>query len=323
MGMELNVHKTVIFIPDGQAPTSTILSPLWRDQPRTDGLVVCGLPIWSDPIDQTFTAVPCGTAAFLRDFLDKQRVAVQKRLEASIALAEASGSDQPGQHVALHIVRASVLAMHVHLLRAIHPDDIRAWATDIDGLVRDTFARITDIPIQANDDTFSYPPAVAGLGFSSLRREAPIHYVAQILASHHLQAPCLAMWTAPEEKALACLEADLGSSAAVVFSTTMDELAIRGRVKAVKPLRRALYPLPCDPTMTVPAPASMASLPLASAVMQRSALAWLHTPLDGFLLNDALRTALRLRLRAPVFSCAQTCQYTPATTQRPCGHPLD
>eukprot|EP00971_Amphidinium_carterae_P234019 4643866-Amphidinium_carterae.1 len=107
------------------------------------------------------------------------------------------------------------------------------------------------------------------------------------------------MWTASEEKALACLESILASSAATVFSTTMDELALRGRQKAVKPLRRVLYPGPCDPTMTVPAPESMASMPFASAVMQRSALAWLHTPLDGFLSNDALRTALRLRLRAP------------------------
>eukprot|EP00971_Amphidinium_carterae_P249955 4961532-Amphidinium_carterae.1 len=208
--------------------------------------------------------------------------------------------------------------MHIHLLRALHPDDIRAWATDIDGLVRDAFARITDIPVQPNDDAFSYPPAVAGLGFISLRREAPIHYVAQSLASRHLQAPCPVIWTASEEKALACLESTLGSSVATAFSVTMDELALRGRVKAVKPLRRVLYPTPCDPTMTVPAPESMASLPLASAVMQRSALAWLHTPLDGFLLNDALRNALRLRLRAPVFSGAQSCQYTPATTQRPC-----
>eukprot|EP00971_Amphidinium_carterae_P020506 403874-Amphidinium_carterae.1 len=208
--------------------------------------------------------------------------------------------------------------MHIHLLRAIHPDDIRAWTHAIDGLVRDAFTRITDIPIQSNDDTFSYPPAVAGLGFISLRREAPLHYVAQLLASRHSQAPCPVMWTASEEKALACLESTLGSGMAAVFSMTMDELASRGRVKAVKPLRRVLYPTPCDPTMTVPAPESMASLPLASAVMQRTALAWMHTPLDGFLLNDALRTALRLRLRAPVFPCAQSCQYTPATTQRPC-----
>eukprot|EP00971_Amphidinium_carterae_P327624 6459072-Amphidinium_carterae.1 len=62
--------------------------------------------------------------------------------------------------------------MHVHLLRALHPTITQPWAADIDGLVRNAFTRITDIPISANDDLFSYPPAEAGLGFTSLRREA-------------------------------------------------------------------------------------------------------------------------------------------------------
>eukprot|EP00971_Amphidinium_carterae_P102148 2021976-Amphidinium_carterae.1 len=42
-----------------------------------------------------------------------------------------------------------------------------------------------------------------------------------------------------------------------------------------------------------------------------------------FLSNDACRNALRIRLGLPLFPHALACQYTPATTQRPCGHPLD
>eukprot|EP00971_Amphidinium_carterae_P232045 4605125-Amphidinium_carterae.1 len=46
-------------------------------------------------------------------------------------------------------------------------------------------------------------------------------------------------------------------------------------------------------------------------------------PRGACLPNEACRTALRIRLGLPLFQAALACQYTPATTQRPCGHPLD
>eukprot|EP00971_Amphidinium_carterae_P331524 6465148-Amphidinium_carterae.1 len=82
VGLQLNVDKTILFQPQGQEPTSPTLIPLWRDQPRHDGIVVCGLPIWTDPIDQASTAVPCGSRNFIQDFLAKQKTSVGRRLEA-------------------------------------------------------------------------------------------------------------------------------------------------------------------------------------------------------------------------------------------------
>eukprot|EP00971_Amphidinium_carterae_P146958 2912366-Amphidinium_carterae.1 len=57
--------------------------------------------------------------------------------------------------------------------------------------------------------------------------------------------------------------------------------------------------------------------------MQRAALCWFHTPRGMFMPNPALRTALRTRLALPLMRPSLTCQYTPATSQRLCGHPLD
>eukprot|EP00971_Amphidinium_carterae_P232293 4609586-Amphidinium_carterae.1 len=72
-----------------------------------------------------------------------------------------------------------------------------------------------------------------------------------------------------------------------------------------------------------PSPASMATVPRASSVMQRAALSWFHTPRGAFIASGALRCAMRTRLDLPLLQPALTCQYTPATTQRLCGHPLD
>eukprot|EP00971_Amphidinium_carterae_P242947 4823875-Amphidinium_carterae.1 len=135
VGLQLNVNKTLLYQPQGQEPSAQTLIPLWREQPRHDGIVVCGLPIWTDPIEQPSTAVPCGSRTFIQDFLGKQKTAVGRRLAAACALAEAVPDDQGGEHVALHIIRLSVLAMHVHLLRALHPTITQPWAADIDGLV--------------------------------------------------------------------------------------------------------------------------------------------------------------------------------------------
>eukprot|EP00971_Amphidinium_carterae_P274650 5450180-Amphidinium_carterae.1 len=57
--------------------------------------------------------------------------------------------------------------------------------------------------------------------------------------------------------------------------------------------------------------------------MQRAALSWFHTPRGVFIANSALRCALRIRLTLPLLRPTLTCQYTPATSQRLCGHPLD
>eukprot|EP00971_Amphidinium_carterae_P050914 1002570-Amphidinium_carterae.1 len=89
--------------------------------------------------------------------------------------------------------------MHIHLLRALRPTVVQTWANDIDTLVREAFSRITDIAVSLQDEAFYYPPAEAGLGFTSLRREAATHYVAQLLADRHSSQDAAYVWSGQSE----------------------------------------------------------------------------------------------------------------------------
>eukprot|EP00971_Amphidinium_carterae_P129774 2570395-Amphidinium_carterae.1 len=300
VGLHLNVDKTILYQPQDEEPVAPTLIPLWRTQPRHDGLIICGLPVWSDPMEQPSTAVPCGSLDFITEFLNLQKTAVRRRLEAACALAEAVEEDHGGQHVALHIIRLSVLAMHVHLLRALHPDRTQAWASVLDGLVRDSFTRITDIPVSATDDLYSYPAAEAGLGFTSLRREAATHYIAQLLSERHAAQDPHYVWTPEDQRAFHLYELTAGVSISAACAVASDALAHSGRRKAVKILRVPLYKEMANPHFCTPSPASMMAVPGARSIMQRAALCWFHTPRGMFMLNQALRTALRIRLALPL-----------------------
>eukprot|EP00971_Amphidinium_carterae_P202321 4014321-Amphidinium_carterae.1 len=78
-----------------------------------------------------------------------------------------------------------------------------------------------------------------------------------------------------------------------------------------------------SPHFSTPSPASMTTIPGARSIMQRAALCWFHTPRGMFMMNQSLRTALRIRLALPLMRPSLTCRYTPATSQHLCGHPLD
>eukprot|EP00971_Amphidinium_carterae_P244449 4853806-Amphidinium_carterae.1 len=210
-------------------------------------------------MEQPSTAIPCGSLDFISDFLQKQKTAVGRRLEAASALVETVEEDQGGQHVALHILRLSVLAMHVHLLRALHPDRTQVWAAALDDMVRDAFTRITDIPICAHDDLFTYPTAEAGVGFTSLRREAATHYVAQLLSERHAAQNPRYEWTPDDLRAFHLYELIAGVSVPVACATGSDTLAHSGRRKAVKVLRVPLYKEIASPHFSTPSPASMSA----------------------------------------------------------------
>eukprot|EP00971_Amphidinium_carterae_P033410 657961-Amphidinium_carterae.6 len=91
----------------------------------------------------------------------------------------------------------------------------------------------------------------------------------------------------------------------------MEELAARSKRKAVKLLRVPLYREGIDACFTTPASPSMSSLPHAGATMQGAATTC-----------GSLKPVVLPR-GSDLGQPALACQYTPATTQRPCGHPLD
>eukprot|EP00971_Amphidinium_carterae_P165664 3283815-Amphidinium_carterae.3 len=116
-----DVSKTMPRQPMLQPQFALTLLQAWQAQPRHDGIVVCGLPIWTDAIDPSVSAIPCGSPGFIQQFLAKQHTSAGRRLEACVALAETFGTDHSGEHLSLHSSRLSISAMHIHLLHAIHP----------------------------------------------------------------------------------------------------------------------------------------------------------------------------------------------------------
>eukprot|EP00971_Amphidinium_carterae_P079431 1571595-Amphidinium_carterae.1 len=87
---------------------------------------------------------------------------------------------------------------------------MQAWAADIDSLARDAFTRITDISINANDDLFTYPAAEAGLGFTSQRREAATHFIAQLLTDRHAAQDVNYAWSEGDLQAFHLYELSSG-----------------------------------------------------------------------------------------------------------------
>eukprot|EP00971_Amphidinium_carterae_P093999 1860108-Amphidinium_carterae.2 len=105
------VEKTIIYQPSLVSPPPGRLATIWSNQPRKDGLVLCGLPVWADWVEQDSNAIPCGSQKFVDDFLQSQHHSITRRFEALTVVVEALGPDIGGQHIALHIARSSILAM--------------------------------------------------------------------------------------------------------------------------------------------------------------------------------------------------------------------
>eukprot|EP00971_Amphidinium_carterae_P238736 4739245-Amphidinium_carterae.4 len=117
LGLTLQVEKTIIYQPSLVSPPPGRLADIWRNQPRQDAIVLCGLLVWADWVEQGSNAIPCGSQKFIDDFLQSQHHSITRRFEPLTAVAKSLGADDGGQHIALHIARSSILAMQVHLLR--------------------------------------------------------------------------------------------------------------------------------------------------------------------------------------------------------------
>eukprot|EP00971_Amphidinium_carterae_P033409 657961-Amphidinium_carterae.5 len=86
------------------------------------------------------------------------------------------------------------------------------WSQTIDDSIRTAFTRITDTPIEMGSEAFLFPPAEAGVGFTSLRSEAVAHFVAQLLADRQKQQDSSYQWTWADEQAFHCYEVAASSN---------------------------------------------------------------------------------------------------------------
>eukprot|EP00971_Amphidinium_carterae_P180413 3578296-Amphidinium_carterae.2 len=60
-------------------------------------------------MDQSVSAVPCGSSTFIQDFLTKQHTSVERTLQACVALAETLGSEHSGTSNKTHPTLGLVL----------------------------------------------------------------------------------------------------------------------------------------------------------------------------------------------------------------------
>eukprot|EP00971_Amphidinium_carterae_P033697 663661-Amphidinium_carterae.1 len=98
---------------------------------------------------------------------------MEGRLRALTSLQEALDTHN-AQHVALYLLRSSLLAKHLHLLRAVPTPLLLGWARRIDGQVLHTLSEILDLPAlgPSQVEALQIPVNCGGLGFHSLAWEA-------------------------------------------------------------------------------------------------------------------------------------------------------
>eukprot|EP00971_Amphidinium_carterae_P223039 4425860-Amphidinium_carterae.2 len=182
--LKVQAEKTVVFHPAGAGPLDGELLAVFASQPKRTGLVLCGLPIWSkESGEEDGQAIPFGTPEFVAEYLEAHAQVMEGRLRALTSLQEALDTHN-AQHVALYLLRSSLLAKHLHLLRAVPTPLLLGWARRIDGQVLHTLSEILDLPALGPNqvEALQIPVNCGGLGFHSLAWEACKHHVSHVLS---------------------------------------------------------------------------------------------------------------------------------------------
>eukprot|EP00971_Amphidinium_carterae_P070455 1393813-Amphidinium_carterae.1 len=98
--------------------------------------------------------------------------------------------DSPATHVALHILRCSLLAKHTHLLRYLPRSVCHAWAVDMDDQVLAFLQRTVHFGelTEHQRDILSLPVREAEFGMYRLAHERVFHHAGAILALAGVQA---------------------------------------------------------------------------------------------------------------------------------------
>eukprot|EP00971_Amphidinium_carterae_P043995 865414-Amphidinium_carterae.1 len=146
----------------------------------------------------------------------------------------------------VHIARSSILAMQVHLLRALplqhcYRQSIGLAAGRLDTEMRNVFTRITDIPVQPDCAAFAAPASTGGLGFTSLRREVTAHRTAHLLTERIHQRIDNGEWSGESMATFEAFSAEAETTLEYVLGKSIDMLHAEGYQRAMKKLRMPLY----------------------------------------------------------------------------------
>eukprot|EP00971_Amphidinium_carterae_P199480 3958786-Amphidinium_carterae.1 len=201
-GFSLNPSKTQIWAPTQVGPCDAEFRHLWLTQERKDGITLCGAPVTLAPdstqadlqtIADSQDLLPHGQDAYVQHFLRVHTDCVLHKLRA-LECMSALVADQAGAiHVITHILRVSVLAQSVHIMRAISPRLLIDFMQEIDDALLPLLCRLWRLPAltAAQVCILRAPVTCGGFGFTSLAQYCHLIYAAGFLARRFECNGCL------------------------------------------------------------------------------------------------------------------------------------
>eukprot|EP00971_Amphidinium_carterae_P323200 6423023-Amphidinium_carterae.1 len=235
-GLRLNASKSHIWTPTG---------PVANAGPaNVQGLTLCGKPIWEDGNSER--AVPVGVTNHIDTFLKAHTDNFQQRLVALRTLIEHSPDDSTATHVAVHILRCSLLAKHTHLIRYLPRPVCHTWASQLDDQVLVFLQRTLHLGelTEHQRDILSLPVRDGGFGISQLVKERVFHHAGAILALQSCKpwynTPD-GEWAPPAQAAMDDASEVLGQPISAALGVSAATLVRHGTVKATTKLRRLYY----------------------------------------------------------------------------------
>eukprot|EP00971_Amphidinium_carterae_P044083 867476-Amphidinium_carterae.1 len=354
-GFALNPDKTQVWSPGGGGPSNDALRRIWQSQARQDGLTLCGAPVafTHDALQEdiqtladTQALVPHGQDAYIRAFLRMHTDCVLHKLRALECLSLLVPDDVGAVHLVTHIIRTSVLAQSIHLMRSIGPRLLSEYMREVDEAIFPLLCRVWRLPVltEAQLSILRAPTACGGFGIVSLQDSCYMVYTASFLKRRHmchgcvgkdlttlssfmvvdLVAPVVTPWLDEETHALETMSRMMNLSVAAALDiqddalllgarNTLPRLKMRVHHRATVAYQAAVDAAQLAPVLTRSLGCGKTSADQVFSVGLRNtmALAWyMHPhPTGGFLQDHEFLTMGRLRLSLPVHDARARCHY--------------
>ena len=335
-GLSVQTQKTHVYSPSGDA--DLFMQQVDIPGHPAEGLVICGTPVLAlTPDLQDRRDLAVGRPRFVHSWLAKKHDILKRKCACLVALSTALSS--VGQHVALHLLRASLLPSMFHIFASSGGGWMDAWSAEVTQTLWTCASDILawTVPTVDVQRVISLPPRYGGLGITDLSLEAPIFFMAQTLAlrsngllpvSFSASASSSDLgWSSDEQHQLNRLHQMCQCPVTQVLKRSEAQLALDGLAHAGKKLRGYLY----DMKTVGQAPVPAFTQPLGRDTtlphvdwrnLNSLALAWWTNPTQ-FLENDLLQLALRSRVGLPLQHPESRCGNLLTSRAAACGHPLD
>ena len=298
------------------------------------GLLLCGLPGLTVTHLQDRAELAVGKTEFIVSWLTLKEWEMKKRISALVALAPLVSDC--GCHVALHLLRCSLVYKFQYILAALHADFVTEWASRLTKLM---WKGIADVLEFSSFDPsalaiLALPTSHGGWGFLDLKLESPLIFLSQALSLRAASADSLSgqelSWSAAERLAIATLNSYLDGKLWQFLGKSEHECLLQGLHKAGRRLRHPIYDLRVP--MSYRGPVAGLAQPVEALVSPRGltwrqlnhlAMAWWHFPEATFVPNAHLRMAMRARLKLPLQPEDEVCYNFRSGAHRVCYHNLD